>query len=88
VRQIRRCPHSSGIAGAEKISPHSLRHSFRDPGFSLAASYYQAGRTTDAITLQQRVLTDSERLLGDEHPTTLAIRAFLEQMSTSPVDGD
>jgi hypothetical protein len=55
---------------------------------NLAVSYYQAGRTTDAITLQERVLADSERLLGDEHPTTPAIRAFLEQMSTSPVDGD
>ena len=38
---------------------------------NLAASYQQAGRTNDAITIKERVLADRERLLGDEHPDTL-----------------
>jgi tetratricopeptide (TPR) repeat protein len=41
---------------------------------SLAASYWSAGRTPEAIELQERVLTDRERILGDEHPDTLTAR--------------
>ena len=41
---------------------------------NLASSYGQAGRTTDAIALQETVLTDRERLLGPEHPDTLTAR--------------
>ena len=41
---------------------------------NLALSYGQAGRTTDAIALQETVLTDRERLLGPEHPDTLKAR--------------
>jgi hypothetical protein len=44
---------------------------------NLAVSYWQAGRTGDAITLQERVLSDSERLLGDEHPDTLTAHTVL-----------
>ena len=43
----------------------------------LATSYWQAGRTTDAITIEERVVTDRERLLGEEHPDTLTARANL-----------
>ena len=39
---------------------------------NLASSYWQAGRTTEAITLLERVLADRERLLGEEHPDTTA----------------
>jgi hypothetical protein len=44
---------------------------------NLAGSYRSAGRTPEAIELQQRVLSDRERILGDEHPDTLTARANL-----------
>ncbi|MGQ4388901.1 tetratricopeptide repeat protein [Streptomyces sp. SAS_270] len=44
---------------------------------SLAASYGQAGRTAEAITIQEQVLTDTERIQGAEHPDTLTTRANL-----------
>ena len=44
---------------------------------NLAGSYYQAGRTSDAIEFGERVLTDRERILGPEHPNTLSARANL-----------
>ena len=44
---------------------------------NLARSYWSAGRTADAIELQERVLADSVRILGDEHPDTLTARANL-----------
>nr|BEK64163.1 FxSxx-COOH system tetratricopeptide repeat protein [Kitasatospora purpeofusca] len=43
----------------------------------LAASYWQAGRTGEAIVIEGRVLADCERLLGDDHPYTLSARANL-----------
>ncbi|MDG4765770.1 tetratricopeptide repeat protein [Solwaraspora sp. WMMD406] len=43
----------------------------------LAASYWQAGRTTDAITIEERVVTDRVRLLGNDHPDTLTAHANL-----------
>jgi hypothetical protein len=36
---------------------------------NLAMSYWQAGRTTDAIAILERVAADSERILGPSHPT-------------------
>lgn len=39
---------------------------------NLAVSYAQDGRTSDAITLLEQVLTDRQRILGDQHPDTLA----------------
>ena len=59
------------------MPPHRAR--FRTPRHAhrprnLATSYWQAGRTTDAITLQETVLTDRERILGPEHPDTLTAR--------------
>ncbi|MGH2839723.1 MAG: tetratricopeptide repeat protein [Solirubrobacteraceae bacterium] len=44
---------------------------------NLASSYWQAGRTSDAIELLEQVLADRERLLGPEHPDTLTTRANL-----------
>jgi tetratricopeptide (TPR) repeat protein len=44
---------------------------------NLASSYWQAGRTQDAITLQEEIVDDAERLLGPEHPSTLRSRANL-----------
>ena len=44
---------------------------------NLASSYWSAGRTADAIELEERVLADSVRILGDEHPDTLTARANL-----------
>ncbi|MFB8240131.1 tetratricopeptide repeat protein [Kitasatospora purpeofusca] len=36
----------------------------------LAASYWQVGRTREAIVIEERVLADSERILGPHHPHT------------------
>jgi hypothetical protein len=41
---------------------------------NLAESYREAGRSGEAISLEQRVLADRERILGAEHPDTLAAR--------------
>ncbi|MEU0932982.1 tetratricopeptide repeat protein [Embleya sp. NPDC005971] len=43
----------------------------------LAISFWQAGRTDEAIALEERVLAARERLLGAEHPNTLMVRANL-----------
>ncbi|MEU9335531.1 tetratricopeptide repeat protein [Streptomyces sp. NPDC048290] len=44
---------------------------------NLAVSYREAGRTDEAITIEERVAADSARLLGDEHPDTVYARANL-----------
>jgi tetratricopeptide (TPR) repeat protein len=44
---------------------------------NLAASYWQAGRTDEAIQLQETVLSDSQRILGPDHPDTLTARSNL-----------
>ncbi|WP_327075565.1 tetratricopeptide repeat protein (plasmid) [Kitasatospora purpeofusca] len=44
---------------------------------NLATSYRRAGRTGEAIVLEEQVLTDSERILGDDHPDTLTARSNL-----------
>jgi tetratricopeptide (TPR) repeat protein len=44
---------------------------------NLAASYRQAGRTGEAITIEEKVVDDRVRLLGEEHPSTLTARANL-----------
>jgi hypothetical protein len=41
---------------------------------NLAGAYREAGRTADAIPLLQQTLAARERLLGAEHPNTLASR--------------
>jgi hypothetical protein len=45
---------------------------------SLAASYRMAGRREEGAALQRRVIADSERLLGEEHPATKAARKTLD----------
>ncbi|MFC1229029.1 tetratricopeptide repeat protein, partial [Streptomyces sp. Sce081] len=45
--------------------------------YNLASSYWQAGRTAEAVGLLERAVRDGERLLGADHPTTLTIRAGL-----------
>ncbi|MFI6642538.1 FxSxx-COOH system tetratricopeptide repeat protein [Streptomyces sp. NPDC050504] len=43
----------------------------------LAAGYWSAGRTTEAVALSERVVVDRRRVLGDRHPDTLVARANL-----------
>uniref|UniRef100_UPI0013005759 tetratricopeptide repeat protein n=1 Tax=Streptomyces triticisoli TaxID=2182797 RepID=UPI0013005759 len=43
----------------------------------LAVSYTDAGRTQEALELDERVLADYERLLGLDHPDTLTARSNL-----------
>ncbi|MFD3679877.1 tetratricopeptide repeat protein [Streptomyces sp. NPDC058613] len=44
---------------------------------NLATSYWQAGRTAEAIVLLKQVVADRERLLGPDHPNTVTARANL-----------
>ena len=44
---------------------------------NLAGSYKDAGRLEKSIELFERVLTDRERILGPDHPDTLASRSNL-----------
>ena len=44
---------------------------------NLASSYRSAGRTSEAITLEERVLVDRVEVLGERHPDTLTARANL-----------
>ncbi|WP_436982833.1 tetratricopeptide repeat protein [Streptomyces sp. enrichment culture] len=68
--------HEQVLADSERtLGPHhpdtlQTRH-------SLAVSYWQAGRTQDAINLHEQVLTERERTLGPEHPDTLTTRHSL-----------
>jgi tetratricopeptide (TPR) repeat protein len=43
----------------------------------LASSYWSAGRIPEAIALEEKILTDCERILGDEHPDTVTARSNL-----------
>jgi tetratricopeptide (TPR) repeat protein len=43
----------------------------------LAMSYWFAGRTAQAIAIEEQVLVDRERILGSDHPDTLTARANL-----------
>jgi len=44
---------------------------------NLGASYRPAGRTAEAIAIEEQVVADSERVQGPEHPDTLTARANL-----------
>ncbi|MGW6918596.1 tetratricopeptide repeat protein [Kitasatospora sp. NPDC054939] len=44
---------------------------------NLASSYWQAGRTAEAIALLEEVVSDAERVLGTDHPDTLTARGNL-----------
>ncbi|GAA1588117.1 FxSxx-COOH system tetratricopeptide repeat protein [Actinoplanes couchii] len=44
---------------------------------NLASSYRQVGRVSDAIIIEEQVVTDTERVLGPEHLNTLIARGNL-----------
>jgi tetratricopeptide (TPR) repeat protein len=44
---------------------------------NLANAVWAAGRTKDALDLEERVLEDYERVFGSDHPSTLMVRANL-----------
>ncbi|MFI9538131.1 tetratricopeptide repeat protein [Nocardia fusca] len=44
---------------------------------NLAGAYRAAGLVGEAVLLYERTLTDAERILGEEHPTTDVVRANL-----------
>ena len=46
---------------------------------NLAVSYWQAGRTGEAITIQEKVAADRARILGPEHPDTQAAAEALRE---------
>ncbi|MGW1354527.1 tetratricopeptide repeat protein [Streptomyces sp. NPDC002409] len=58
----------------ERILGDEHPHHTLNARANLATSYYQAGRTDDAIAIEEHVLADYERILGDEHPDTLNAR--------------
>jgi hypothetical protein len=53
------------------ITSHPDTLSFRN---NLAAAYHDLGDVQRAIPLYERVLADRQRVLGDDHPDTLASR--------------
>ncbi|SFY44202.1 tetratricopeptide repeat protein (plasmid) [Streptomyces atratus] len=78
-------PHSASstywehmVADCERLlgseHPHTLT-----ARASLAAFYRQAGRTNEAIEIEEPVLTEYERLLGNEHPDTHSARDVLSR---------
>ena len=67
--------HKTAAAAAQLLGPEHP-HTLTARG-NLAFSYRQAGRTAEAIPIQERVAADRERLLGPEHPDTLTARANL-----------
>jgi len=50
---------------------------------NLAFAYEMAGRTAEAITLYERTLADSERVLGLHHPTTNLVRENLAAVTSN-----
>jgi tetratricopeptide (TPR) repeat protein len=69
--------HSAGITYWHKTAADCERllgaeyHATLAARTSLAISYSQAGRTAEAIPIQEQVACDCERLLGAEHRNTL-----------------
>ncbi|MEU2608817.1 tetratricopeptide repeat protein [Streptomyces albus] len=58
---------STHFLGPEHSDTYATRH-------TLAMSYWQAGRTQEAINLNEQVLADRVRILGPHHPDTLTTR--------------
>ncbi|MFE3703042.1 tetratricopeptide repeat protein, partial [Nocardia tengchongensis] len=52
---------------------------------NLAYAYRSAGRSCEAIPLYERALTDSERILGPDHPITRVIRGNLASLGGETV---
>jgi hypothetical protein len=48
------------------------------PRANLASSYWQAGRTAEAIAIEEKVLADRVEVLGDRHPHTLSAGSVLD----------
>ncbi|MFI1979516.1 FxSxx-COOH system tetratricopeptide repeat protein [Streptomyces wedmorensis] len=67
---LRQADSAERILGGD--DPHTL-----NARASLAASYWLAGRTSEAIAIEEQVLADRERVLGHDHPDTLHARASL-----------
>jgi tetratricopeptide (TPR) repeat protein len=44
---------------------------------NLAVAYWQAGRTEDAIAIEEKLAADRLRILGPDHPDTLTVQANL-----------
>jgi tetratricopeptide (TPR) repeat protein len=44
---------------------------------NLASSYWSAGRTDEALAIEEELLRDSERIRGNDHPRTVTARANL-----------
>jgi hypothetical protein len=55
------------VRGHDPVPPVAARG-------NLASVYREAGRTAEAIPLLEQNLADRERVLGSDHPYTLAIR--------------
>ncbi len=51
---------------------------------ALASSYRAAGRAEEGAALQDRVVADSERLLGRDHPATKGARKTRELNRPKP----
>jgi len=52
---------------------------------NLAAAYWQAGRTDQALALFQALLPDLERVLGARHPRTVSARRLLRELQPNDV---
>jgi hypothetical protein len=50
----------------------------------LASSYRLAGRMEDGAALQDHVVAESERVLGHDHPATVAARKTRELNPATP----
>ena len=69
------CGGSPAMAGGVRIGYDQEKSPAEPPPYQV--SYRQAGRTTEATTLNEHVLTDRERILGPDHPDTVLARANL-----------
>nr|WSZ19359.1 tetratricopeptide repeat protein [Streptomyces canus] len=54
--------------GSQHPDPLGVRH-------NLANSYRQAGRTDEALAIEEQLLIDCERVLGARHPLADAVRS-------------
>jgi hypothetical protein len=45
---------------------------------TMAVTYRDMGRITESMELMQKSLRESERVLGDNHPITMNLKAWLD----------
>ncbi|WP_076784760.1 tetratricopeptide repeat protein [Parafrankia discariae] len=78
----RRPTDSARLLGQKHPDTLTARH-------NLAHSYWQAGRTTDAINIEKGVAADFARLFGQQHPNTVAaagaVRAWRDCVASGRV---